>query len=49
MGDYSTIGDGITALFRFMIFSLIVLLPLALWKLIDIVVWLFQHVRIGAV
>ncbi len=38
-GDISKVFDGIAILFRIMLFSLLVSVPLAIWKLIDIVYW----------
>jgi len=41
---YGNLGDGLATFFMLSIF---VAFPLALWKLIDIVLWLFTNVQIG--
>lgn len=50
MGDYSAIGEGIDVILKFSIFSILILLPLAIWKIVDIIIWLVhflsQHVQI---
>lgn len=43
MGDYSGIGDGIAVLFWIAVVSV----PLGLWKLVEILIWVFQHVHWG--
>ena len=47
MSNSYGIGDGIEFLCKFALFSLVVLVPLAIWKLVEIVMWICQHVRIG--
>ena len=42
--SYGNLGDGLAV---FLLFTIFVALPLALWKLIDIVLWLFTNVQIG--
>jgi hypothetical protein len=34
-------------LFEAMLFLLIVFIPLGVWKIIDIIIWLFNHVSIS--
>jgi len=41
------IGKAFDGLYKFAMFSLFVLLPLSVWKVIDILVWIYQHVRIS--
>lgn len=41
----SDMGEVIGVCFKFMTILLAVCLPLAAWKLIDILIWLFQHLR----
>lgn len=41
------IGQAFQGLATFCIASLFVAWPLGLWKLIEIVVWLFKHVEVG--
>lgn len=43
---FDGIGDAIDGLFKFALFSLVVLLPLALWKACEVVYWLWTHVSI---
>jgi hypothetical protein len=46
MGDYDALGGAID----FLIVSFIIMIPLAIWKLIDIIIWLVhfcsQHIQI---
>ncbi len=42
MEDY----DGITGGLGCIVVGFFLLLPLGIWKLIDIIIWLFQHVKI---
>lgn len=44
---YSGIGDAIEGLFKALIISAVVAWPLAIWKLIDIGIWVFSHVKVG--
>ena len=34
-------------LFQWVVVALIIMLPLAIWKLVDICIWLWQHVSIN--
>lgn len=38
------IGDGIGTLLLGMLIIIIVSVPLGIWKLIDIIIWLYKHV-----
>lgn len=40
-------GDGFVALFKLMVVLLAITIPLGIWKLIDIAVWLFRNVTIN--
>ena len=40
------LGDALQALITAFIVLLVVAAPLALWKLIDIAVWLYNHVGV---
>jgi tetrahydromethanopterin S-methyltransferase subunit G len=40
------IGDGIGALFNALVFAVILLIifvPLGVWKLVEIIIWLYRH------
>jgi len=43
---YSGMFDGAIALFKIMAWSLVLAIPLAIWKFVEIVIWLFDHVRL---
>lgn len=43
---YENLGKGLEALYHFVIILLVTAVPLALWKLADMMVWLFNHVEI---
>ena len=44
---YSNVGEGFVALFKLMVALLAITIPLGIWKLIDIAVWLFRNVTIN--
>lgn len=44
--SYSSLGDGVVAGFKFLLILAAVSVPLAIWKLIDIAIWLYDHVSI---
>ena len=44
--NYSAIGDAICNLFIAIVILLLISIPLAVWKLIDIVIWLYKHITI---
>lgn len=43
---YSRIGDSIIEGFRFLCILLAIFVPLGLWKLIDIIIWVCKHISI---
>lgn len=43
---FEGLGDAIDSAYKFIIFSLLVLLPLSIWKLIDIGIWLYNHINV---
>lgn len=43
---YEELGDAIVAFYWFCIISLLITIPLAIWKLIEIVIWLFRHITV---
>lgn len=47
MMDYS-MGAFVAALIRFAAFSAVFLVPLALWKLVEIILWVWARVHWGA-
>lgn len=44
---YRHLGDGIVGAFQIMAGVLVVSIPLAIWKLVDIGMWLFGHVSVS--
>ena len=42
----NSLGDAIQALITMIIVLLVVAVPLALWKLIEIVIWLYDHIGV---
>lgn len=44
--SYSHIGDAVTNLIVGMAVLIVIFVPLGLWKLIEIIVWLFKNVTI---
>ncbi len=47
MGDYDRIGDGLFGLMRLFMWAATLAVPLALWKLVDIAVWVCRHVSVS--
>ena len=41
------LGEAIQALFTMIIVLLVVAVPLALWKLIDVAIWLYNHIEVA--
>lgn len=41
-----SLGRGIGELFDFLFWALALTVPLAIWKLIDIGIWLWQHIHV---
>lgn len=46
---YEGIGKAFDALFRLMSVVIIISVPLAIWKVIDIIVWICKHITIGVI
>jgi len=44
---YSRIFDGIAGMVRAMAIALIIFVPLGIWKLVEILIWLFKHVSVS--
>lgn len=44
--SYGDIGEGITGLINALFVVCGIMLPLAVWKIIDIIIWIFQHFQI---
>ncbi len=47
MSDYGSIGDAIGGFMAAMVLLLCVSVPLGLWKLIEIIIWICHHVSIS--
>lgn len=45
--SYSNIGKGIMSLIDALMWLALITVPLAIWKIIDIIIWLFHHFEIG--
>jgi len=43
----NSLGDAIQALITMIIVLLVVAVPLALWKLIEVALWLYDHVEVA--
>lgn len=43
----SGIGDAMGELFAIMLWGLFLCVPLAVWKLIDIIIWLVKHINVS--
>ena len=46
MGDYDQVGNAVVSAFKAMFIGLCVFVPLGLWKLIEIVIWLVSKVEV---
>ena len=46
MGDYDKIGIAIEGALKVMFVALCVFIPLGLWKLVEIVIWLIKNVDV---
>lgn len=42
---FEAIGDLVDGLMWFALIGVFILLPLAIWKLIDIIIWLCHHIH----
>lgn len=38
------IGNAIDALWKLLLFLIIFALPLAIWKLVEIIIWIYNHI-----
>lgn len=47
MGDYGGIGEAINAMFIAMFILIIIFVPLGIWKIIDIIIWLSKNLNIS--
>lgn len=43
---YEGVGNAVDAMFKAMVFLIVVFVPLGLWKLVDILIWLYRNVNI---
>lgn len=41
------IGDAIEAMFKLLIFLIIFAVPLAIWKLVEIIIWVYNHFSVS--
>jgi len=44
---YGGLGDSVARLFAILIALNLVFVPLGIWKLIEICIWIYHHVSIG--
>lgn len=44
--SYKRIGDGVDVLFKFTALLLTVFVPLGLWKLVELVLWVWKNVHV---
>ncbi len=44
---FEAIGDLVDGLMWFALISVFVLMPLAIWKLVEILIWIYQHFNIS--
>ena len=44
---YSDLGPAIDATVRFCFIMFLTAVPLAIWKLIDIAIWVYSHLEFG--
>lgn len=45
--EYGQMGRAVCGLIEWLAWSLLLVIPLALWKVIDIIVWVCHHVTVG--
>lgn len=43
---FDALGKALESLFRTVLVLLAIFVPLGLWKLVEIVIWVFQHVSV---
>ena len=41
------LGEAIRAMFTIILVLLVVAVPLALWKLIEVAIWLYDHIEVA--
>lgn len=46
MSYYIDFGKGIDTLMNIMLIGLIIFVPLGMWKLVEVCIWLFHHVGV---
>lgn len=46
---FEGLGQGLEALYHVVKWTLIITVPLAIWKIIDVIVWLFNHIDVSIV
>jgi hypothetical protein len=44
---YSRIGEGIERMCRMMLWGLVLFVPLGIWKIVDIIVWIVRNVSVS--
>lgn len=44
--SYDNLGSGLAGLFKAGLWMIVISVPLALWKVIDIIIWLYKHITI---
>lgn len=49
MSGYGGMFAGLEMAWRLMVITLCISVPLGLWKLVEIVIWLFKHIDISFV
>lgn len=47
MSDYSNIGKATGNLIKFLFGTTCIFVPLGMWQLIDIIIWVFRHIKIN--
>ena len=47
MSDYGHMGYAFIGMFRLVVGLLLIAVPLAIWKLVEIVIWICHHVHVG--
>jgi hypothetical protein len=45
--SYDRVGDAVVGTMETGFILLCIAVPLAIWKLVDIVIWLWRHIEIG--
>ena len=47
MGDWDHIGKGVMDAMALLLWTAVIAVPLALWKLVEIFVWVCRHVSVS--